>query len=144
MNDSQVFMLVFMQNFLNFLVLYFFSTRYSRVVNDLNVHFEKTTQLFLDHLAEMYEYGSDYWWNSRRSYDDEDEDESATDSDYEEEEAHGDCEDCDEEEDCDDVEEGEEEECNKEEGCEVNNLTQPTYSYSSSVPQEELFAQNCN
>ena len=136
MNDSQLFMLVFMQNVLNFLVLYFFNTRYSRIVNDMNVHFEKTTKLFLDHLSDMYEYGSDYWLNTRRSYREDEDDDHNNEEETEHNNDVGNFE-CEDEQECGEgCGEDSEEECDTQNTCS---------EFSSSYPQEEeLFAQNCN
>lgn len=139
MDNSQVFLILFLQNVLNFFSLYFFLNKYSRIVNDINIHFEKTTRLFLDHLIDMYEYSSGYWRrSSSRDNDDEDDDEG-DDDDYE----------GDEEEEEDDYE-GDEEEVNDgddTEDCEkVDDSSESCTSSGNTtccVQEEETFSQNC-
>ena len=123
MDNNQVFLLLFLQNILNFLSFYFFVNKYSRILNDMNIHFEKTTRLFLDYLSDMYEYGNNYWRTSS-SYDEDveseyDEDEE---SEYDEDESETE----------EDVQEDE-----KEDLC-------SSYCPVSTNTSEELFAQNCN
>ena len=130
MDNSQVFLILFLQNVLNFFSLYFFINKYSRIVNDINIHFEKTTRLFLDHLSDMYEYSWDYWRRSR--YDEEDEDcEDTEDCDDDTEDCGEDTEDTDYTEDCGDVQvEEDHSSC----GSSVN---------TTCVQGEETFSQNC-
>jgi hypothetical protein len=79
---------------------------------DLNVQFQNTTQMFLDHLSDMYYYG--YYGYDNDSYTDEhDDDEEET---YDEDEEHDD----EEEESCD----GEEESYDGEESCDVKEREQ--------------------
>ena len=104
MTGDQVFFLFFLQNILNFFLFYFLSQKYSVILNDLNTHFENTTQMFLDHLSDMYYY-------SYQSYQNDEEDEC--DSQCEE----SDC----EEEDEYEEEEYEDEEDEEEEVSENNN-----------------------
>ena len=101
MNENQVFLLFFLQNVLNFLFFYFFTEKYSQMFKDLNVQFQNTTQMFLDHLSDMYYYG--YYGYNNASYTDEDEYE---DEDEDEDEEGGD----NDKEDEDDKEEDEDEE----------------------------------
>ena len=89
MNENQVFLLFFLQNVLNFLFFYFFTEKYSQMFKDLNVQFQNTTQMFLDHLSDMYYYGY-YGYNNvsytdEDEYEDEDEDEEGGDNDKEDE-----------------------------------------------------------
>ena len=129
MDNTQVFVVLFLQNVLSFFTFYFFMNKYSRVVNDLNIHFEKTTRLFLEHLTDMYEYGTDYW-NRSRSCNDDDYDTNEEDKD-EQEEVEEEEQEEEEEEETDDEDVG-----GLDEGFEVEQNPQVTSC-------EESFAQNC-
>ena len=88
MNENQVFLLFFLQNVLNFLFFYFFTEKYSQMFKDLNVQFQNTTQMFLDHLSDMYYYGYNnvsYTDEDEDEYEDEDEDEEGGDNDNDKE-----------------------------------------------------------
>lgn len=134
MDNTQVFVVLFLQNVLNFFTFYFFMNKYSRVVNDLNIHFEKTTRLFLEHLTDMYEYGTDYW-NRCRYCNDDDYDTNEKDEQ--------------EEDEVEDEETGKEVEVEQEEETdeEVENEDEEGSFEVEQNPQvtscEESFAQNC-
>ena len=67
MNETQVFLLFFLQNVLNFFLFFLFTQKYSEISNVLNGHLQNTTKMFLDHLSDMY--------YSYRSYEDDEEEE---------------------------------------------------------------------
>ncbi len=72
MTEDQVFFLFFLQTLLNFFLFYFFTQKYS-----------ETTQMFLDHISDMYSHGLEYHLGrkheedctSDHEYEDEDEEE---------------------------------------------------------------------
>jgi len=129
MSNDQAFLLLFFQTFLNFLGFYFFMTKWSRIVNDLNIHYEKTTKVFLDFLYDSYQFGKVNKWDEEVDSDDEYDDDEEEYDDDEDDENETEC-----EKDSEDDEN--ETECEKEE-TECENCSEDCFPDDSSVKCNE-------